>query len=47
MPNNTTSKKDEFKMIVFICVFLFPLLATTIVGAYGLAIWLSQIFFGH
>lgn len=41
------SKKDELKMIVFICVFLFPLLAIAIVGSYGLAIWLSQITFGH
>ncbi|KPP98064.1 periplasmic nitrate reductase, NapE protein [Marinobacter sp. HL-58] len=39
-------KKYEFRLFVFLIVFLFPILAVAVVGGYGFIIWISQIFMG-
>lgn len=41
------NKREELTAFVFICVFLFPLLSVSLIGTYGLLIWLSQIIGGH
>lgn len=40
-------RREELTVFVFICVFLFPLLSLSLIGAYGLIIWLSQVIGGH
>lgn len=39
-------KSSEFRLFVFIIVFLFPILAVAVVGGYGFLVWMSQIFMG-
>ncbi|QFI39353.1 napE protein [Moritella marina ATCC 15381] len=39
-------KKGEWKLFVFLTVFLFPILATVSVFGYGFVIWMSHILFG-
>ncbi|QUM86879.1 MULTISPECIES: periplasmic nitrate reductase, NapE protein [unclassified Moritella] len=39
-------KKAEWKLFVFLTVFLFPILATVSVFGYGFVIWMSHILFG-
>lgn len=40
------TRTRETRMFVFLTVVLAPALAVAIVGAYGLFIWLSQMFLG-
>ena len=40
------TKRGERRVFLFITVFLFPILSVILVGGYGLAIWLLQVFFG-
>ncbi|WP_320821521.1 periplasmic nitrate reductase, NapE protein [Reinekea sp.] len=46
MVEHQSEKKHERRAILFITVFLFPLLSIVLVGGYGLAIWMSQLAFG-
>jgi nitrate reductase NapE len=39
-------KKKEWRLFVFIIVFLFPLLSIALVGGYGFAIWMYQLLMG-
>lgn len=39
-------RRHEFRLFVFLIVFLFPILAVAVVGGYGFIIWMSQIFMG-
>ncbi len=39
-------KKDERRLFIFLIVFLFPMLAVAVVGGYGFAVWISQMFLG-
>lgn len=39
-------KKKEWRLFVFIVVFLFPLLSIALVGGYGFAIWMYQLLMG-
>lgn len=39
-------KKRELRLFLFLAVLLFPLLAIAVVGGYGFAVWMLQIFFG-
>ncbi|MFV8781030.1 periplasmic nitrate reductase, NapE protein [Microbulbifer sp. SA54] len=39
-------KRREGRLVLFILVFLFPLLAVAIVGGYGFFIWIMQMIFG-
>lgn len=48
-PENLSSKalhRHEFRLFVFLIVFLFPILAVVVVGGYGFAVWMSQILMG-
>lgn len=48
-PQNLTAterKRDERRLFIFLIVFLFPILAVAVVGGYGFAVWISQIFLG-
>jgi periplasmic nitrate reductase NapE len=38
--------RHEFRLFVFLIVFLFPILAVIVVGGYGFAVWMSQILMG-
>lgn len=39
-------RQHEFRLFVFLIVFLFPILAVAVVGSYGFIIWMSQVFMG-
>ncbi|TLM78222.1 nitrate reductase [Microbulbifer harenosus] len=39
-------RRRETRLVVFILVFLFPILAIAIVGGYGFAVWILQMIFG-
>ena len=40
------SKSDEWKMFIFVTVFLFPALFVIGVGGYGFLIWMLQLIAG-
>ncbi|WP_226704688.1 periplasmic nitrate reductase, NapE protein [Microbulbifer elongatus] len=42
----TEQRKREGRLVLFILVFLFPILAIAIVGGYGFAVWILQMIFG-
>ncbi len=44
--DHVLTKRGERRVFIFITVFLFPVLSVILVGGYGLAIWLLQLFFG-
>ena len=37
-------KLEETKAFLFLTIFLAPILAVTLVGGYGLLVWLAQSF---
>jgi periplasmic nitrate reductase NapE len=39
-------RHQELKLFLFIVVLLFPILAIAVVGGYGFAVWMFQIFAG-
>jgi periplasmic nitrate reductase NapE len=45
-PTSTDEKGLEFKIFIFLTVFLAPLLSVLLVASLGFAIWLSQILTG-
>lgn len=40
------SRRSELALFLFITVVLFPVLAVMIVGGYGFAVWIFQMFTG-
>lgn len=36
-------KPQETRLLVFLLVFLFPLLSIALVAAYGFTVWISQL----
>lgn len=42
----TLEKKKEWRLFIFIIVFLFPILTVAIVGALGFSIWFYQLIVG-
>lgn len=42
----TDQKTKEWRVFIFIIVFLFPLLSVALVGGYGFTIWMYQLFMG-
>ena len=40
------TKRGERRVILFVCVFLFPALAVITIGGYGFFIWIMQMIFG-
>lgn len=45
-PSNTSSKRDETRLFVFLIVFLFPILSVAVVSGYGFIVWIVQMIFG-
>ena len=41
-----TAKQSEFKAFLFLTVVMAPALAGIIIGTYGLAVWIYQMFAG-
>lgn len=39
-------RRKEWRMFVFIIVFLFPILSVAIVGGYGFIVWMYQLLAG-
>ncbi|GGO80478.1 nitrate reductase NapE [Marinobacterium nitratireducens] len=39
-------KSRETRLLVFLLVFLFPMLAVAIVGGYGFIVWILQMLLG-
>ncbi|PQJ66616.1 trimethylamine N-oxide reductase system protein TorE [Photobacterium angustum] len=37
-------RSREWKMFIFIVVFLFPILSVIFVGGYGFTVWMLQLF---
>lgn len=44
--NVEAEKKNEWKLFIFLTVFLFPIIATVSVFGYGFMAWMSNILFG-
>jgi len=40
------SRRSELTLFLFITVVLFPILSVMIVGGYGFAVWIYQMFTG-
>ena len=45
-PPSVSPKHSEFKAFLFLTVVMAPVLAGIVVGTYGLAVWLYQMFAG-
>lgn len=41
-----TEEKPELKAFLFLTVVMAPVLAVVIIGTYGLAVWIFQMFAG-
>lgn len=39
-------RRRERRLVLFILIFLFPILAIAIVGGYGFLVWILQMIFG-
>lgn len=39
-------RKQELRLFLFIAILLFPILAIAVVGGYGFAVWMYQLFVG-
>ncbi|MGM8226925.1 periplasmic nitrate reductase, NapE protein [Cellvibrio sp. ARAG 10.3] len=39
-------RRKEWRLFIFIIVFLFPILSVAIVGGYGFVVWMYQLFAG-
>ncbi len=39
-------RKQEWRLFVFIVVFLFPLLSVMVVGGFGFVVWMYQLIAG-
>ena len=46
MPDPAGQKRSELKAFLFLTVVMAPLLAVVVVGSYGLAVWIYQLFAG-
>jgi periplasmic nitrate reductase NapE len=46
MTSGRSRRRSEVLTFLFLTVFLAPILAVAIVGGYGFAIWIYQIFTG-
>ncbi|MYL23590.1 periplasmic nitrate reductase, NapE protein [Vreelandella massiliensis] len=44
--DNKSLKAKELKLFLFIIILLFPILAVGVVGGYGFAVWIFQMFAG-
>lgn len=45
-PEEEQRRRSEWRLFIFIIVFLFPILSVMIVGGYGFAIWMYQLLAG-
>ena len=45
-PDPSEQKRQEWRMFLFIVVFLFPIFTVALVGAYGFSIWMYQLLMG-
>ena len=45
-PENAQQKKQEWRLFIFIIVFLFPILTVALVSAMGFSIWFYQLIAG-
>ena len=45
-PPPGTAKHSEFKAFLFITVVMAPVIAGIVIGVYGLAVWIYQMFAG-
>lgn len=39
-------RKQEWRLFIFIVVFLFPLLSVMVVGGFGFVVWMYQLIAG-
>ena len=44
--SDSTQKKREWRLFIFIILFLFPILTVAIVGTMGFSIWFYQLIVG-
>jgi nitrate reductase NapE len=45
-PEQAQQKKQEWRLFIFIVVFLFPILTVVLVSAMGFSIWFYQLIAG-
>ncbi|MCD9462885.1 trimethylamine N-oxide reductase system protein TorE [Photobacterium phosphoreum] len=43
-PTTKKTRSREWKMFLFITIFLFPILSVIFVGGYGFTVWMLQLF---
>ncbi len=43
-PTAKKTRSREWKMFLFITIFLFPILSVIFVGGYGFTVWMLQLF---
>ncbi|WP_278397820.1 periplasmic nitrate reductase, NapE protein [Stutzerimonas kunmingensis] len=43
---DTSIKRDETRLFIFLIVFLFPILSVALVSGYGFIVWIVQMIFG-
>lgn len=39
----STGKREETRLFIFLIVFLFPILSVVLVAGYGFIVWISQM----
>ena len=44
--SRSPEKKSELKAFLFLTVVMAPVLAGVVIGVYGLAVWIYQVFAG-
>lgn len=44
--NDGNNRSREWRLYIFIVVFLFPILSVMIVGGFGFIVWMYQLFAG-
>lgn len=45
-PSSPTERRKEWRLFLFIIVFLFPILSVAVVGGFGFFIWMYQLLAG-
>ncbi|BFM13923.1 periplasmic nitrate reductase, NapE protein [Maricurvus nonylphenolicus] len=43
---DSLTKHQEFRLFLFIVVFLFPILSIVLVGGFGFFVWMAQLILG-
>jgi len=45
-PDSSATKARETRLLIFLLIVLFPILSVMLIGSFGLAVWIWQMFTG-